>query len=68
MKNQRPQVKDLQEWQTAILEHRRALLEAVIEQFPEVMKTKRTHVDVLRFKLSGKKTGDTSSQNVAGPI
>ncbi len=50
------------------MEHRRALLEAVIEQFPDVMRTKRTHVDVLRFKLSGKKTGDTSSQNVAGPI
>lgn len=68
MRNQRPQVKDLQEWQVTILEHRRALLEAVIEQFPEVMKTKRTQVDVLRFKLSGKKTGDTSSQNALTPL
>ena len=68
MKNQRPQVKDLQEWQTTILEHRRALLEAVIEQFPEVMLSKRTQVDVLRFKLSGKKTGATSNQSVLTPV
>jgi hypothetical protein len=68
MKNQRPQVKDLQEWQTTILEHRRALLEAVIEQFPEVMLSKRTQVDVLRFKLSGKKTGATSNQSVLNPV
>ncbi len=68
MKNQRPQVKDLQEWQTALLEHRRALLEAVIEQFPDVMRTKRTQVDVLRFKLSGKKTSTANIQSVVAPI
>jgi hypothetical protein len=49
----RPQMKDQEAWRLALLEHRRALFERVIAEFPELMKTKRSQVDIMRFKLSG---------------
>ena len=47
----RPQVSDLLVWQHQLLEHRRTLLEQVILEFPDVMKTHRTAVDLLRLKI-----------------
>ena len=47
----RPQVSDLLVWQQQLLEHRRTLLEQVIREFPEVLKTHRTAVDLLRLKI-----------------
>ena len=47
----RPQVSDLLVWQQQLLEHRRTLLEQVIREFPDVMKTHRTAVDLLRLKI-----------------
>lgn len=51
MPHQRPQVSDPTVWQQQLLEHRRTLLEIVIKEFPEVMKTKRTAVDLLRLRF-----------------
>lgn len=50
-----PTIHDLEGWQQAILEHRRALLERLLEEFPAVLKTHRTKIDLLRIKLSGPK-------------
>ena len=47
----RPQVSDLLVWQQQLLEHRRTLLEQVIREFPDVLKTHRTAVDLLRLKI-----------------
>jgi hypothetical protein len=49
----RPVLKDQEAWRLAILEHRRALFERVVAEFPELMKTKRSQVDIMRIKLSG---------------
>jgi hypothetical protein len=38
-------------WKQQILEHRRVLLERLIAEFPQVLKTHRTTVDTLRLKL-----------------
>jgi hypothetical protein len=38
-------------WKQQILEHRRVLLERLITEFPQVLKTHRTAVDTLRLKL-----------------
>jgi hypothetical protein len=46
-------MKDQEAWRLAILEHRRALFERVVAEFPELMKTKRSQVDIMRIKLSG---------------
>lgn len=51
----RPVMKDQEAWRLAILEHRRALFERVVAEFPELMKTKRSQVDIMRIKLSGPK-------------
>ena len=48
-----PTIHDLEGWQYSILEHRRALLERLLEEFPSVLKTHRTKIDLLRIKLSG---------------
>lgn len=42
---------DAQLWKQQLLEHRRVLLERLIAEFPQVLKTKRTTVDTLRLKL-----------------
>ena len=47
-----PVISDPIIWKQQILEHRRALLERLIIEFPEVLKTRRTQVDTLRIKLS----------------
>jgi hypothetical protein len=44
-------VSDPTVWQQQLLEHRRTLLEIVIKEFPEVMKTKRTAVDLMRLRF-----------------
>lgn len=51
----RPLMKDQEAWRLAVLEHRRALFERVLAEFPELMKTKRSQVDIMRIKLSGPK-------------
>ena len=48
----RPEVHDLRAWEIAILEHRRSLLERLVAEFPDVMRTQRSKVDILRIKLS----------------
>lgn len=47
----RPVIKDLLVWEHQLLEHRRSLLEIVIREFPQVLKTHRTAVDLLRLKM-----------------
>ena len=47
----RPQLSDPIVWQQQILEHRRSLLEIVIKEFPDVLKTNRTAVDLMRLKF-----------------
>ena len=49
----RPVIKDLVGWQHQILEHRRALLERLITEFPDTLKTNRSIVEQWRIKLSG---------------
>jgi len=49
----RPIIRDLQQWKQQILEHRRALLERVVAEFPETLTTHRTAIEMLRFRLSG---------------
>ena len=51
----RPIMKDQEAWRLAVLEHRRALFERVVAEFPELMTTKRSQVDIMRIKLSGPK-------------
>jgi hypothetical protein len=48
---QRPQLSDPTVWQQQLLEHRRALLEVVIKEFPDILKTNRTAVDLMRLKF-----------------
>lgn len=57
-----PNVHDLEGWQHAILEHRRTLLERLLEEFPDVLKTHRTKIDLLRIKLSGPKANQTGDR------
>lgn len=47
-----PVIKDSILWKQQLLEHRRALLERLISEFPEVLKTRRSQVDTLRLKLT----------------
>ena len=47
-----PVIKDAILWKQQLLEHRRALLERLIAEFPEVLKTRRSQVDTLRLKLT----------------
>lgn len=51
----RPLMKDQEAWRLTILEHRRALFEHVVAEFPELMTTNRSQVDIMRIKLSGPK-------------
>ena len=48
---QRPVLNDAVVWQHQLLEHRRNLLELVIKEFPQVLKTHRTAIDLLRLKM-----------------
>ncbi len=47
-----PIIKDSLLWKQQLIEHRRALLERLIAEFPEILKTRRTQVDTLRIKLT----------------
>jgi hypothetical protein len=47
-----PVIKDAILWKQQLLEHRRALLERLVAEFPEVLKTHRTQIDTLRLKLT----------------
>ena len=49
--NQRPQVTDYAAWSQMVMEHRRILLERVIAEFPEVLKTKKSTVENLRRRI-----------------
>jgi hypothetical protein len=57
-----PQIRDLEGWQQTILEHRRALFEKIIEEFPSVLRTHRTKVEVYRLKLSGPKANQAGDR------
>jgi len=46
-----PQLNDPTGWRTMILTHRRILLERLIAEFPEVLKTNRTKVNYWRLRL-----------------
>lgn len=46
-----PKMTDKESWSEQIIAHRRALLERVIKEFPEVLKKKKTAVDILRVSL-----------------
>ena len=48
----RPVITDRPAWELALLEHRRALLERLLQEFPEVVASHRTKIDILRIKLS----------------
>ena len=47
----RPQIADYAAWQQMIMERRRILLERVIQEFPEVLKNKRSTVENLRRRI-----------------
>lgn len=53
----RPAIKDKKAWTIQILEHRRALLELLVSEFPEILTTRRSDVEIWRIRLSGPKTG-----------
>jgi hypothetical protein len=53
-------MKDKLGWQHQVLEHRRALFERVVEMFPDLLKTRRSDVEIWRIKLSGPKTSLSS--------
>ena len=60
----RPVMKDYDAWNFVIMEHRRALLERLIAEFPELLETKRVYIDQWRVRLSGPKV---SSSDEAHP-
>ena len=47
----RPTLHDRDGWAIQLLEHRRALFERVVQSFPELMKQRRSDVDLWRIKL-----------------
>lgn len=47
----RPTLKDTAAWQAQLAEHRRILFERLIAEFPDILKTKRSHVEIWRHKL-----------------
>lgn len=48
----RPQIKDTLAWKQLLLEHRRILLERLITEFPEILTTHRSKIDLWRSRLS----------------
>lgn len=50
----RPVVKDLAAWKIMMVEHRRILLERIIQEFPEVLQTQRSKVEFWRSRLTAK--------------
>ena len=47
----RPVLTDRDGWAIQLLEHRRALFERVIQEFPDIQKVKASQVDAWRIKL-----------------
>jgi hypothetical protein len=47
----RPVIKDLAGWTQQLCHHRLALLERLIEEFPQVLKTHRSAIEILRIQL-----------------
>jgi hypothetical protein len=47
----RPTLHDRDGWAIQLLEHRRALFERVVQSFPELLKQRRSDVDLWRIKL-----------------
>jgi hypothetical protein len=50
-----PVIHDAKVWRAQILEHRRAMFERLIQEFPDLLNTKRSQVDHWRLLLSGPK-------------
>lgn len=48
----RPIIRDQAGWELLLLEHRRILFERVVQQFPDVLKTRRTDVEIWRARLT----------------
>lgn len=46
-----PQLKDYDGWVVALLEHRRALFERVLQEYPTVKKQFPSQVDIWRYRL-----------------
>lgn len=46
-----PAMKDKTAWRHMLIEHRRILLERLIAEFPEILKTSRTKVEFWRSRL-----------------
>jgi hypothetical protein len=59
-----PVVKDNIAWQQAIMEHRRALFERIVIEFPELLKSKKTDIYYWRSKLSGPKTNKSAEAHL----
>ena len=53
----RPIVKDRRVWEIQLLEHRRALLERLVAEFPQILTENRSALETWRIRLSGPKTG-----------
>ena len=53
----RPVVRDRRVWEMQLLEHRRALLERLVAEFPQILATQRSTLETWRIRLSGPKTG-----------
>lgn len=47
----RPVMKDKTAWHYMLMEHRYALLERVVAEFPDVINTQRAKVDMWRLRL-----------------
>lgn len=46
-----PQMHDRDVWAAVLMEHRRALLERVVREFPHVLKVCPSQVDIWRLRL-----------------
>jgi hypothetical protein len=49
---ERPVLRFQDEWISQVMEHRRILLETLIKEFPEVVTTNRSKIDVLRLRIT----------------
>jgi hypothetical protein len=47
-----PELKDYEGWVAALLEHRRALFERVLKEYPLVKKQFPSQVDIWRYQLT----------------
>ena len=47
----RPEIKDYDAWRQMIMERRRILLERLIAEYPEVLKTHKSKIENLRLRI-----------------